>query len=51
MPNNQRKCGIIYEKIAMRAGDNERIIISGDPKKGQIIYFVRFEKGTNGLKF
>ena len=51
MPNNQRKCGIIYEKIAMQAGDNERIIISGGPKKGQIIYFVRFEKGTNGLKF
>ena len=50
MPNNHRKCGIIYEKIAMRAGDNERIIISGR-KKGQIIYFVRFEKGTNGLKF
>ena len=26
MTNNQTKCGIIYEKIVMRAGDDERII-------------------------
>ena len=26
MTNNQTKCGIIYEKIAMRAGDGERMI-------------------------
>ena len=26
MVNNQLRCGIIYEKIAMRAGDDERII-------------------------
>ena len=26
MKNNQTKCGIIYEKIAMRAGDDERVI-------------------------
>ena len=24
--NNQIKCGIIYEKIAMRVGDDERMI-------------------------
>ena len=24
--NNQTKCGIIYEKIAMRAGDDEQMI-------------------------
>ena len=24
--NNETKCGIIYEKIAMRAGDDERMI-------------------------
>ena len=37
MQNNQTNCGIIYEKIAMRAGDNERIIISG-PKKGHNLF-------------
>ena len=26
MTNNQMKCGIIYEKIAMQAGDDEQII-------------------------
>ena len=26
MTNNQWKCGIIYEKIAMRAGYDERMI-------------------------
>ena len=26
MANNQTKCGIIYEKIAMQAGDDERMI-------------------------
>ena len=26
MTNNQTKCGIIYEKIVMRAGDDERMI-------------------------
>ena len=26
MTNNQTKCGIIYEKITMRAGDDERMI-------------------------
>ena len=26
MTNNQTKCGIIYKKIAMRAGDDERMI-------------------------
>ena len=26
MPNNQTKCGIIYEKIVMQAGDDERMI-------------------------
>ena len=25
MTNNQKKCGIIYEKIAMQAGDHERM--------------------------
>ena len=29
MANNQLKCGITYEKIAMRAGDDERIIMNG----------------------
>ena len=29
MTNNQTKCGIIYEKIAMREGDDERMIKSG----------------------
>ena len=29
MANNQTKCGIIYEKIAMRPGDDERMIMSG----------------------
>ena len=26
MTNNQTKCGIIYDIIAMRAGDDERMI-------------------------
>ena len=26
MTNNQTKCGIIYEKITMREGDDERMI-------------------------
>ena len=26
MTNNQTKCGIIYEKIVMRAGDDKRMI-------------------------
>ena len=26
MPNNQTKCGIIYEKLVMQAGDDERMI-------------------------
>ena len=26
MTHNQTKCGIIYEKIAMRAGNDERMI-------------------------
>ena len=26
MTNNQTKCGIIYEKIAIREGDDERMI-------------------------
>ena len=26
MTDNQTKCGIIYEKIAMRAGNDERMI-------------------------
>ena len=26
MTNNQTKCGITYEKISMRAGDDERMI-------------------------
>ena len=29
MTNNQTKCGITYEKIAMRADDDERMIMSG----------------------
>ena len=29
MTNNQTKCGIIYEKIAMREGDDEQMIKSG----------------------
>ena len=29
MTNNQTKCGIIYGKIAMRADDDERMIMSG----------------------
>ena len=29
MANNQTECGIIYEKIAMRPGDDERMIMSG----------------------
>ena len=29
MTNNQTKCGSIYEKIAMRAGDDERMIMGG----------------------
>ena len=26
MTNNETKCGIIYEKIAMREGDDEQMI-------------------------
>ena len=26
MTNNQRKCGIIYKKIVMQVGDDEKII-------------------------
>ena len=29
MTNNQTKCSIIYEKIAMREGDDEQMIMSG----------------------
>ena len=29
MPNDKLKRGIIYEKIAMRAGDDEQIIMNG----------------------
>ena len=33
------KCGIIYEKIAMRAGDDERMINYEWPKMIQIFSF------------
>ena len=29
MTNYQTKCSIVYEKSAMRAGDDERMIMSG----------------------
>ena len=29
MINNQTKCGIIFEEIAIRAGGDERLIMSG----------------------
>ena len=32
MANNQLKCGILYEKIAMRVGDDERTINYEWPK-------------------
>ena len=35
MTNNQTKCGIIYGKIAMRAGDDKRMITCEWPKKGK----------------
>ena len=36
MANNQTKCGgIIYEKIVMRAADDERVIYYGWPYQSQ----------------
>ena len=34
--NNQLKCGIIYKKVAMRVGDDERITDYEWPKKGSL---------------
>ena len=36
MPNNQMKCGIFYEKIAMRSGDDERMTNYQWPKTKSI---------------
>ena len=33
MINNKTKCGIIYEKLAMRAGDGERVFLNEWPYK------------------
>ena len=37
MTNNQTKCGIIYEKLVMRAGDDERIINNEWPYKESLL--------------
>ena len=37
MTNNQTKCGIIYEKLVMQAGDDERIINYEWPYKESLL--------------
>ena len=44
MTYNQTKCGIIYERIAMGAGDDEQMIINNNiPGTSRLIFIQIYE--------
>ena len=46
MANNQLKCGIIYKKIAIQAGDDEQVIMNG-----HILVLITWKHPMQGSSF